>query len=42
MFGKVVEGRDVVDKIAKVATGNAGMHQNVPTAAVVIEKAERA
>ena len=42
VFGKVVEGRDVVDKIAKVATGNAGMHQNVPTAAVVIEKAERA
>jgi len=42
VFGKVVEGKDVVDKIAKVATGNAGMHQNVPTAAVVIEKAERA
>ena len=42
VFGKVVEGRDVVDKIAKVATGNAGMHQNVPTTAVVIEKAERA
>ena len=40
VFGKVVEGKDVVDKIAKVATGNAGMHQNVPTAAVVIEKAE--
>ena len=42
VFGKVVEGKDVVDKIAKVATGNAGMHQNVPTTAVVIEKAERA
>ena len=42
VFGKVVEGRDTVDKIKKVATGNAGGHQNVPTQAVVIEKAERA
>jgi len=41
VFGKVVEGKDVVDKIAKVATGDAGMHQNVPTTPVVIEKAER-
>ena len=40
VFGKVVEGKEVVDKIKKVATGNAGGHQNVPTAAVVIEKAE--
>jgi cyclophilin family peptidyl-prolyl cis-trans isomerase len=40
VFGKVVEGQDVVDKIRKVATGNSGGHQNVPTAAVVIEKAE--
>ena len=42
VFGKVVEGKDTVDKIRKVATGNAGGHQNVPTTAVVIEKAERA
>ena len=42
VFGKVVEGKDTVDKIRKVATGNSGMHQNVPTQAVVIEKAERA
>ena len=41
VFGKVVEGKDVVDKIKKVATGNSGGHQNVPTTAVVIEKAER-
>jgi peptidyl-prolyl cis-trans isomerase B (cyclophilin B) len=41
VFGKVVEGQDVVDKIKKVATGNAGGHQNVPTTPVVIEKAER-
>jgi cyclophilin family peptidyl-prolyl cis-trans isomerase len=40
VFGKVVEGKDVVDKMKKVATGNAGGHQNVPTEAVVIEKAE--
>ena len=40
VFGKVVEGKDVVDKIAKVPTGNAGMHQNVPTTPVTIEKAE--
>jgi len=38
----VVEGKDTVDKIKKVATGNAGGHQNVPNQAVVIEKAERA
>ena len=37
VFGKVVEGMDVVQKIAKVATGNAGGHQNVPTTPVVIE-----
>ena len=41
VFGKVVEGKDIVDKIRKVATGNAAGHQNVPTQAVVIEKAER-
>jgi cyclophilin family peptidyl-prolyl cis-trans isomerase len=40
VFGKVVEGKDVVDKIKAVPTSNSGMHQNVPTAPVVIEKAE--
>jgi cyclophilin family peptidyl-prolyl cis-trans isomerase len=40
VFGKVVEGQDVVDKIKKVPTGNAGGHQNVPTEPVVIQKAE--
>jgi len=40
VFGKVVEGKDTVDKIKKVATGNAQGHQNVPTTPVVIEKAE--
>ena len=39
-FGKVVEGMDVVDKIARVRTASKGMHENVPAEAVVIEKAE--
>jgi peptidyl-prolyl cis-trans isomerase B (cyclophilin B) len=40
VFGEVVDGKDVVDKIRKVPTGNAGGHQNVPTTPVVIEKVE--
>ena len=40
VFGKVVEGTDVVDRIKGVATGRSGMHENVPTADVVIKKAE--
>lgn len=39
VFGKVVQGEDVVDKIRAVKTGNAGPHQNVPTTDVVIEQA---
>jgi len=39
VFGKVTQGMDVVQKIAKVKTGNAGGHQNVPIDAVVIESA---
>ncbi|MEW6292722.1 MAG: peptidylprolyl isomerase [Pseudomonadota bacterium] len=39
VFGKVVQGLDVVQKIAKLSTGNAGMHQNVPLNPVVIESA---
>ena len=39
VFGKVVSGNDVVDKIKAVATGNKGGHQNVPTTPVVIESA---
>ncbi len=37
VFGKVVQGLDIVQKIAKVPTSNAGPHQNVPTTPVVIE-----
>jgi len=40
VFGKVVEGRDVVDKIKAVPTGNRGFHQDVPAEDVVIKKAE--
>jgi peptidyl-prolyl cis-trans isomerase B (cyclophilin B) len=40
VFGAVTEGKDVVDKIRKVRTGNRGMHQNVPVEDVVLEKAE--
>ncbi len=39
VFGEVVEGKDVVDKMKGVATGNRGMHQNVPTTDVIITKA---
>ena len=39
VFGKVVSGTEVVDKIKAVATGNRGMHQNVPTTPVVIQSA---
>ena len=40
VFGKVVEGMDVVDEMAKQPTGNRGMHQDVPKTDIVIEKAE--
>ncbi|MBP5285061.1 MAG: peptidyl-prolyl cis-trans isomerase [Kiritimatiellae bacterium] len=38
VFGKVVDGMDIVDRIAKVKTGFAGSHQNVPEEPVVIRK----
>jgi peptidyl-prolyl cis-trans isomerase B (cyclophilin B) len=40
VFGKVVEGREVVDKIKAMATGTRGAHQDVPSEDVVISKAE--
>ena len=40
VFGRVVEGQDVVDKIKGVATGSNGPHQNVPTEPVVIKSAK--
>jgi len=40
VFGKVVEGKEVVDAIAKVSTGSSGFHQDVPKEDVIITKAE--
>lgn len=39
VFGKVVKGKDVVDKIKAVETTSSGMHQNVPAKPVLIESA---
>ena len=39
VFGKVVQGSDVVDKIKAVATGNKGGHPNVPSSPVTITSA---
>lgn len=39
VFGKVVSGMDVVDKIRAVPVKSAGMHQNVPAEPVIIRKA---
>lgn len=39
VFGKVVQGQNVIDKIRTVSTGNRGMHQNVPNSAVTITSA---
>lgn len=40
VFGKVVEGQNVVDTIKQVATGRSGMHADVPKEDIIIEKAE--
>ncbi len=40
VFGKVVEGTEVVDSIEKVATGTRGFHGDVPREDIVIESAE--
>ena len=41
VFAKISEGMEVVDEIAKVPTGNHGMHQDVPVEAVVVKLARR-
>jgi len=38
VFGRVTDGMDVVDRIAKVKTGFSGPHQNVPEEAISIRK----
>ena len=40
VFGKVVEGMDVVDEIKGVKTGNKGFHQDVPAEDVIVERVE--
>jgi peptidyl-prolyl cis-trans isomerase B (cyclophilin B) len=40
VFGKVVEGTDIVDQIAATPTGRRGLHDDVPEADVLIEKAQ--
>jgi peptidyl-prolyl cis-trans isomerase A (cyclophilin A) len=40
VFGKVVEGMDVADKIAQVKTADKDMHQNVPVEPVIIKSAK--
>ena len=40
VFGKVVAGTDVVDKIENVSTTRHGYHDDVPENAVIINKAE--
>jgi peptidyl-prolyl cis-trans isomerase B (cyclophilin B) len=39
VFGKIVDGLDVVEKIRQVKTGSKGFHQDVPADDVIIEKA---
>ncbi len=41
VFGKVTRGLDVVDAIAGVSTGRVGMHDDVPTEVVLINRAFR-
>ena len=41
VFGRVVSGMDVVEKIAAVETGNVGHHSDVPLEDVVLKMAEQ-
>mgnify|MGYP003348908644 FL=1 len=40
VFGRVVEGTEVVDAIGQVKTGSKGFHDDVPKESVVIESAK--
>jgi peptidyl-prolyl cis-trans isomerase B (cyclophilin B) len=39
VFGRVIEGQNVVETIEKVRTQNRGVHENVPVEPVIIERA---
>jgi peptidyl-prolyl cis-trans isomerase A (cyclophilin A) len=41
VFGKVINGMEVVDKIRQSPTGNKGMHQNVPLTDILIKSAQQ-
>ena len=41
VFAKVTDGMEIIDRIAQVATGNNGMHRDVPLEPVVILSAKR-
>lgn len=41
VFAKVIDGMDVIDKIAAVPTGNRGGHQDVPREPVIVKSASR-
>ncbi|MCE7916403.1 peptidyl-prolyl cis-trans isomerase [Betaproteobacteria bacterium PRO5] len=41
VFGRVVEGKEVIDAIKKVKTGRYAGHQDVPLEDIIIQKAER-
>jgi len=40
VFGKVIEGQEVVDKIKQVKTGRRGSHDDLPVEDVIIERAD--
>jgi cyclophilin family peptidyl-prolyl cis-trans isomerase len=42
VFGRVVDGMEVIDAIAAVPTGSSGGHQDVPVEPVVVHSARRA
>jgi peptidyl-prolyl cis-trans isomerase B (cyclophilin B) len=41
VFGKVVEGLEVIDAISAVETGTSGMHSDVPVEPVIVNSAKR-
>ena len=41
VFGRVIDGMDVVDEIARVQTGNSGGHQDVPLETITLTGASR-
>jgi len=40
VFGRVIDGTDVVDRIKRIKTGRKGFHEDVPLEDVIIERAE--